>query len=151
MNDRRQFPFRLSQIALRNIRDENAFLSPLAIEKTFEALKFIATRPTIPNEKNIFERNFPFFFQNFLLIDRDSTTSEDFSFGSSIEIRSFAGQDERKEILNEILKEFAEKTNVSLITSQKNLGQLPVEPMTLINLNSLRFRPNRCEHWEKIW
>ena len=65
MNDRRQFPFRLTQIALKNIRDENAFLSPLATEKTFEALKFIETRPTTRNETNIFQRNFPFFFPKF--------------------------------------------------------------------------------------
>ncbi len=55
-------------------------------------------------------------------------------------------------ILNEILKDFSEQRSVvPIILSQKSLGQIIIEPMTLLSCISFTFRPYKREYWEQLW
>jgi len=59
--------------------------------------------------------------------------------------------DERKNLINEILKDFSQRVLIPLNPSQKSLGQVLIEPMTLVACYSFVFRPNQSESWEQLW
>jgi hypothetical protein len=61
-----EFPLRFSKICLLNIRDDNAFIAPLAIET---ALHVLALPDKTLNEK------LPFYFYNYFILDQDSIPS----------------------------------------------------------------------------
>lgn len=54
-------------------------------------------------------------------------------------------------IINELLKDFSQRVQISIISSQKFLGQILIEPMTLISCCSFIFRPFQIEYWEQLW
>jgi hypothetical protein len=62
-DDTLEFPLKLSKICLLNIRDDNAFISPFAIESAFHPLP-----PITYNQ-------FPFYFYNYFILDKESIKS----------------------------------------------------------------------------
>ena len=61
---------RLSKTCLLNIRNDNAFISPIAIETAFHALLY--TEKKLINKLN---KTYPFDFYNYFIIDKDFTES----------------------------------------------------------------------------
>jgi hypothetical protein len=59
--------------------------------------------------------------------------------------------EQRKSILNEIVKDFSQRVLIPIAPSQKILGQIIVEPMTLVSCCSFSFRPLKSEYWEQLW
>lgn len=68
-----EFPLRFSKICLLNIRDDNAFISPLAIETAFHVLAS-SSNQTLSNTLN---ENLPLYFYNYFVFDQDSIQSFD--------------------------------------------------------------------------
>ncbi len=59
--------------------------------------------------------------------------------------------EQRRTILNEIVKDFSQRVLIPISPSQKILGQIIVEPMTLVSCCSFSFRPLKAEYWEQLW
>ncbi|CAF1360061.1 unnamed protein product [Adineta steineri] len=141
-----EFPLRLSKLCLSNIRDDSACISPVAIEAAFHALSF-------PNKSN---KNMPIAYYNYFIINKDSIKSlrKDLNeetmkyFNTEFQLHTLADYEEKKLLLNQLLKHVFEQT---FLSSQKLLNQIIIESMTLISCSSLTFRPFKTEHWEQLW
>ena len=72
-------------------------------------------------------------------------------FNTEFRLHTLTDLEQRKNLLNDIFKDFSERMLAPLIPSQKLLGQILLEPMTLISCCSLIFRPLHSEHWEELW
>ena len=64
---------------------------------------------------------------------------------------AFNDNDEKKNIVNRLLKHYSDRATVAVAPSQKTLGQLITDPMTLVSCSSIVFRPQRVQHWEQLW
>lgn len=65
-DDTLDFPIRLSKLSLSNIRDDNALVSPLAIEAALRALSLI------PNDsrRNVLVQKSPLSFYNYVILNK---------------------------------------------------------------------------------
>ena len=72
-------------------------------------------------------------------------------FNTEFQLHSLVDLDQRKNILNAIFKDFSERVLVPLVPSPKILGQIIVEPLTLVSCCSLIFQPLHSEYWEQLW
>ncbi|CAF0795767.1 unnamed protein product [Rotaria sordida] len=149
-----EFPLRLSKICLLSIRDDNTFISPIAIEAAFHALSFNNKRL-----KNNFNKKIPFDFHNYFILNQDSIQifHENLNeetikyFNTEFQIHNLNDIEQRKFLLNQIIKLLTDQSLISILPSQKILEQIIVEPMTLLSCCSFVFRPFKIEYWKQLW
>lgn len=72
-------------------------------------------------------------------------------FNTEFQIHKLTDIEKKKMIVNEIIKDFSQRVLIPIIPTQKILGQLLVEPMTLLSCCSFSFRPFKSEYWEQLW
>jgi len=141
----------LSKTCLLNIRDDNAFISPEAID---EALRILSNKSLEYSHTKL-----PIYFHNYFIIDQEFVNNFPEYLNQIVKDSHTEFQfhkltidaDERKNLINEILKDFSQRVLIPLNPSQKSLGQVLIEPMTLVACYSFVFRPNQSESWEQLW
>lgn len=72
-------------------------------------------------------------------------------FNTEFQIHNLNEAEQRKLILNQIVKDLTDRSIVSTLPSQKILEQIIVEPITLLSCSSFIFQPLKPEHWEQLW
>ncbi|CAF4672884.1 unnamed protein product, partial [Rotaria sp. Silwood1] len=149
-----EFPLRLSKTCLLSIRDDNTFISPIAIEAAFHALSFSNKQSTKKSSKKL-----PVPFYNYFILNQDSINNfhENLNeetmkyFNTEFQIHNLSDIERRKSLVNKIIKHLTDQSLISIVPSQKILEQIIVEPMSLLSCCSFVFRPFKTEHWEQLW
>ncbi|CAF4561489.1 unnamed protein product [Rotaria sp. Silwood1] len=136
------------------IRDDNTFISPIAIEAAFHALSFSNKQSTKKSSKKL-----PVPFYNYFILNQDSINNfhENLNeetmkyFNTEFQIHNLSDIERRKSLVNKIIKHLTDQSLISIVPSQKILEQIIVEPMSLLSCCSFVFRPFKTEHWEQLW